>query len=119
MDGVSFSISGNKAILENLDKLAAMVQDEAQAKLEMAGESAKSYAEDTAPVSDIDKPGYVHMKDQYALEVEPGMVKLTNDSDHIIYVEVGTYKMKAQPTLVPAMEYGGQLFKDSLPGLLG
>lgn len=117
-DGVTLSVYGNRGILDNLDKLQRHVIDGAQARLEQAGEMAKAYAEEIAPVSDIDTPGYVHMRDQYALEVEPGQIKLSNDSDHILYVELGTYKMAAQPTLVPAMEFGAQWFKDSLPGLV-
>jgi hypothetical protein len=116
-DDFSIEVSGNRAILENLDALPLLLQGLVQEKLEKAGEYGLQVAEDDCPVLS----GY--LKSRTELEVEPGQIKLTNDAPYAIPVILGHHTksgsfVPGQPFLITGNEAAAQMFIDSLPGLL-
>lgn len=44
------------------------------------------------------------LKDSYKAEVEPGEARFGSNLDYAEHVELGTYKMRAQPHLRPAID---------------
>lgn len=116
-DGVTLSIYGNRGILDNLDRFQGTLQEALQKKLEEAGQVALEVANELVPVD----TGY--LKSTLYLETEPGQVKIGADAEYTLPVELGHVTrsgsfVPAQPFLIPALEFGAQWFKDSLPGLV-
>jgi HK97 gp10 family phage protein len=112
MGMLDLSVLGNKAILDNLDKLQVMVREGVQKKLEEAGEVALEVANELVPVD----TGY--LKSTLYMETQPGEVKVGADASYAIFLEIGTVHQRAQPYLVPAMLAGAEHLKSSLPGLI-
>lgn len=75
--------------LKGLDKLRA---------LKPGAEIVVRYAQGYAPV----KSG--ELRDSIHYEERSDTVEVVADADHAVYVEMGTYKMRAQPYIRPAME---------------
>jgi hypothetical protein len=110
-------VSGNTAILGNLDSLMGMVKEGVQQKLEEAGTVALQTAEDLCPVD----TGF--LRSRLDLVEEPGRVTVTNDCDYCIPVELGHHTRSGsfvppQPFMVPGMLAGADHLKNSLPGLI-
>lgn len=111
MSDFDLTISGNKAILDNMAGLQAEIQAQAQATLEQAGQMALDKANELVPVL----TGY--LKSTLYVEAQPGVVTVGADAPYAIFVELGTRKMAAQPYLVPAMAIAGDWLKAELEGL--
>ena len=105
-------VSGNTAILSNLDSLMGVVQEGVQKKMEEAGTVALQTAEDLCPVD----TGF--LRSRLELVEEPGRMTITNDASYAVFVELGTHKMSAQPFMVPGLLAGADHLKNSLPGLI-
>ena len=97
MGFLDLSVSGVSPLLSALATFQVQVQGGIQAALEEAGEHAYEIADVLVPVD----TGY--LQSRTTVEKEIGEVRLENDTPYCLYVELGTYKMAAQPFLVPAL----------------
>ena len=110
-------VSGNTAILSNLDALMGTVKEGVQKKLEEAGTVALQTAEDLCPVD----TGF--LRSRLDLVEEPERVTVTNDASYAVFVELGHHSragnwVPAQPFMVPGLQAGADHLKNSLPGLI-
>ena len=117
MSVLDMTITGNRAILDNMDALESTLQVDVQQKLEDAGTYGLQYAENICPVL----TGF--LRSRLYVEVQPGQVILGNDADYAAPVELGHHTrsgsyVPAQPFLVPAMVATGDWLKSELEGLI-
>ncbi len=109
---MSIDVIGNRVILDNLDKLSAVIQEAVHAKMEDAATVGLQVAENLAAVD----TGF--MKSRLDVEVTDTQIILTDDADYAVFVELGTSKMAAQPFLVPGAIAAGDDLMKNLSGIL-
>ena len=102
--GMSVSMTGMAEVLGNLAELQTMLPEEITAVQEDVGQQTVDLCQQTSPV----RTG--EMRDGFAYEVSNGVLTVYNPVEHSLYVEMGTYKMAAQPTLYPAFAQMGSEF---------
>lgn len=105
-------VLGNRIILDNLDKLEVTIRDGVQQVMEDAATVGLQVLEDRAAV----RTGF--MKSRGYVEVTPGQIVLGDDADYSVFVELGTYKMDAQPFIVPGAVAAGDYLMKHLGGIL-
>jgi hypothetical protein len=115
---IDVTVTGNKAILDHLAALDTHLQGMVQSRLEQAGQMALEKANELVPV----RTGYLQSRNM--LDVQPGVVTVSNDASYAVYVELGHRTRSGstvppQPFLVPAWMDAGQWLKENLTGLLG
>lgn len=112
MDGLSFSVEGNRVILDNLDALETTLQERINGAMEKAAPVGVEVAKSLARVDTG------RMRDEIYAEVRDGQIILGGDAPETIFNELGTSKMSAQPMLVPGAIAAGQELKQQLEGLV-
>jgi hypothetical protein len=109
---MSMDIIGNRVILDNLDKLPAIIQAAAHQKMEDAATVGLQVAENVVPVD----TGF--LRSRLDVEVTDTQIILSDDADYAVFVELGTYKQAAQPFLVPGAQAAGDDLMRNLHGIL-
>jgi HK97 gp10 family phage protein len=98
----------------NMVGLSRRLKTNIARELNSAAESFVSIARQLAPVSDINTPGYVHMRDQIEqterATADHLRIKVESLADHSSFVEHGTVNMEAQPFMTPASESARKQF---------
>ena len=91
-------------------------------ELNSGAESVVSIAQQLAPVSDINTPGYVHMKDRIKQteKASAGSLRsvMESEADYSAFVEYGTVHQDAQPFFTPAFESGRRQLNNGLKRVL-
>ncbi len=110
-DGMTVDVQGANTLISALGALDVMTQVRAMAAIVDAANACADDARSTVPVDtgELRDSEYVLFRE---LEAEVGF-----DSDHAVYVELGTYKMAAQPYLLPAFELAVQHLLGELTSL--
>lgn len=86
---------------------------------EKHAKGAAKLASQLSPVSPIDEPGYVHMRDAiYAKKLTRTRWTVIVDKAYAIYVEFGTIYQDAQPFFRPAMASALRAFRADLKKLI-
>lgn len=129
MDGLTFSVEGNRVILDNLDGLEETVRADVGTAMQRAAEVGKAYLETHTPVGTRDythdgeeHPGYLKSKNY--VEVRDDQIVAGNDASYAAPVELGFHHygsgtwVPAQPFLVPSALTMGDELKKQLEGLL-
>jgi HK97 gp10 family phage protein len=92
----------------NMAGLSRRVRGNIADVLNGGAESCVSLGQQLAPVSEINTPGYVHMKDRIKQTEEATVdnlkVTMESQADYSVFVEYGTINMEAQPFMTPAFE---------------
>jgi hypothetical protein len=109
---MSVDIIGNRVILDNLDKLPAIIQAAVHEKMEDAATVGLQVAEAVVPVD----TGF--LRSRLDVEVTEDQIILTDDADYAVFIELGTSKMAAQPFLVPGAIAAGDDLMANLHGIL-
>lgn len=93
---ISVSMTGMAEVLANLESIVVMLPEEITAVQEDVGQQTVDICQETSPVLTGE------MRDGFAFDVSDGVLTVYNPVLHSLFVELGTYKMAAQPTLFPA-----------------
>src|SRR6266568_1517509 len=110
-DGISVDMSGADVLIASLGELDIETRIAVNMALYRFAKATFDEAEATVPVD----TGELH--DSEYLEVGDLKAEVGFDSDHAVYVELGTYKMAAQPYLLPAFEHNLPTLIDALSHL--
>jgi len=110
-DGMTVGMSGADALIASLGELDTVTRLAVTRALYFFAKATFDEAEATVPVDtgELHDSAYMDVGD---LKGEVGF-----DSDHAVYVELGTYKMAAQPYLLPAFEHNLPALIDGLSHL--
>lgn len=121
-DGLTMSISGNKAILDNLDRLSETMRNKAYEAMMSAGEVGLEVSNGLTPVLS----GYLQSRNQLVgnNDTYGTDVTITNDADYALPVLLGHHTRSGswvdpQDFLTPGLDAMSQAFQDALKGLLG
>ena len=108
---VNVDINIRYGILDDIiNRLPSLVSD----IVSKTAHDCQEMAQDFAPVD----TGF--LKGSIATKVEsPTMALVIASAEYASYVEYGTYKMAAQPFLMPAAEITGVGFRAALEGIVG
>ncbi len=110
-DGLTVDVQGADIAITALGAFNTMTQVKVMKAIIDAANTCADDAHSTVPVDtgELRDSEYVLFKE---LSAEVGF-----DSDHAVYVELGTYKMAAQPYLLPAFEAAVQQLMSELTSL--
>lgn len=118
MDGLSFSVEGNRVILDNLDALEETIQAGVERAMEQAAPVGVEVAKSLARVDTGE------MRDGVYAEVRDGQIILGDDVPWTIFNELGFHHygsgtwVPPQPFLVPGALAAGDELKKQLEGSL-
>lgn len=93
---ISVSMTGMTEVLAGLESIVVMLPEEIDAVCDDIGQQTVALCQETSPVDTGE------MRDGFAYQVDNQSVTVYNPVLHSLFVELGTYKMAAQPTLFPA-----------------
>lgn len=105
------SVFGFNEVMANLNAYSKKMQANIQIILEAGGNVALQLANELCRVD----TGYMLSRNE--LVIAKGSVTLQNDTPYAIYNELGTYKMAAQPWLVPGFVTGEAFIKSEFERL--
>lgn len=106
------SISGTNAVLNGLDDLLANVQAEVDKLVQSAGLMCEAEAKTNCPVDTGNLKASIHYENTGPMSCSVGTAV-----EYAPYVELGTYKMRAQPYLFPAFQKATATLQDALNNL--
>ncbi|SRR6266567_4869005 len=99
-DGITVEIVGADSTVTLMGEFAFSTVAKVQRLLERNAQRCADDAQPPVDTGELRDSKYVIVRE---MEVEVGF-----DSDHAVYVELGTVHMAAQPYLLPAFEYAEQ-----------
>lgn len=114
MDGISVSLEGTNAIFSNLDQLSIGMDHKVNVIIAQAAHQTFDDSQNACPVD----TGLLKASASWETN-ERFKASVTYGTDHCWYVELGTYKMAAQPFLYPAFLDNVAWAQLKLNGLLG
>ena len=105
--------------LNNCDLAAREIRAATRRALETIGLLAEGYAQDKCPVGTPESTGIPHyqggtLRDSITYEVSGDSVYIGTNVEYAPYVELGTWKMQAQPFLRPAATEHGSTYRSIL-----
>lgn len=101
-----------KILVNNIPKMTQRVQQAIMDGLWECGEVAEAYAKDKCPVDTGNlKNSITHQEKQNATG---GECQIGSAVEYATYVEMGTYKMKAQPYLKPSIANHKNEYKERI-----
>ncbi len=117
-DGMTVDVQGANTLISALGALDVMTQVRAMAAIVDAANACADDARSTVPFDDSNTDAnHEHLRDTEYVHFEELGAEVGFDSDHAVYVELGTYKMAAQPYLLPAFELAVQQLLGELTSL--
>lgn len=122
---ITISVTGMDAIFQRMDQLGVERITAVSRTFEVAAENCKMGARKRAPVSK-DRKNHVGGFMRSVIDKDPLVINsrrttitavVRAKANYSAFVELGTYKMKAQPFLYPAFVEAGQQLLDDLRNL--
>lgn len=117
-DNLSVSISGADNILSKLVRIPIIGKFLVDGEVRHALEGTLADSQDACPYDDTNTTEE-HLRDTGHIEYTGSSSgSVVYGTDHCWYIELGTYKMAAQPFLGPAFEKNTQDLRDNLSTML-
>jgi len=109
-DGITVDLQGIDTLVTLFGDFGIETEAHVQTALEHAGDTCANHAHPPVDTGEL--------RDSKYIQVSHLMVEVGFDSDHAVYVELGTVHMAAQPYLLPANEVAVQQLLSDLSNLV-
>lgn len=104
---VNITFDGLDGVISSLEEKAGEIIEKAERGIALGGKEVEGEAKALCPVSTEEtRPGGPHGELRQSITSKPeGLTcDIGTNKEYAMYVEFGTYKMKAQPYLVPSLK---------------